>query len=74
MKEKQITKISITADGVWAGDGVMRDGHVEDCSAILGGSQDDADRIYEAIDDAIASSDNSVSDGGVLYEWSINWA
>lgn len=85
-KEKMKTTtydISISANGIWAGDGKYdhRDngqtvtGSIRDCSAILGGTQDKAEEIYEAIEDAITEMD-SPNDGkleidGVIYDWTL---
>jgi hypothetical protein len=71
-------KITIYADGVWAGEGKLMGGTIEDCAAILGGSQDAAEAIYERIEDEIAAGDESEArdgDGitidGVSYSWTL---
>lgn len=71
-------KISILANGIWAGDGYLVGGIIEDCAAILGGSQDAAEAIYERIEDEIAEGDDSEArdgDGiiidGIRYTWTI---
>lgn len=73
-----MTKITIYADNVFAGTGRLVGGIIEDCPAILGGSQDACEKIYEAIEDAIADGDESEArdgDGikidGVSYSWDI---
>lgn len=90
MSTSKITSydISISADDVWAGDGTYDhtigvnaegketvSGAIRDCAAVLGGSQDKADEIYAAIEDAISEMD-SPDDGeidvdGVTYDWSL---
>lgn len=69
--EEVFPKISITVDGNWAGDGIIRNGTIEDCAAILGGSQDEADRLYAEIEEAIESGDESLIDGDSTYAWTI---
>lgn len=73
-----MSKISIYANGVWAGEGRFLGGKIVDCPAVLGGSQDASDEIYESIEDAIAAGDESdARDGdgimidGVSYSWDI---
>jgi hypothetical protein len=67
--------ISISADGIWAGSGIYEDGNIRDCAAILGGSQDDAETIYEMIEDAItemdAPADGEIEADGVTYSWTL---
>ena len=47
-------KVTITRDGVWAGDGLLRDdGVIVDCPAILGSGQDASDETYELLADAL---------------------
>jgi len=65
------TKISINENGVWAGTGKLRDGVIEDCPAILGDDQDMAEQAYEAIEDAIAAGETSVTMGDYTWTWSI---
>ena len=69
-------KIDIYADGVWAGSGRLVGGVIVDCSAILGGSQDSAEAIFDRIEEEIDLGDDSVArdgDGimidGVSYTW-----
>lgn len=80
--------ISISADNIWAGDGIYDhrtgeneegkatiSGSIRDCAAILGGSQEKAEEIYEAIEDAITDMD-SPEDGeitvdGITYGWTL---
>jgi hypothetical protein len=64
--------ISISVDGVWGGTGWLNDGVIEDCAAVLGGSQDESDRIYESIEEAIADGAKSLQDGDVCYSWTIS--
>lgn len=63
--------ISISENGIWAGDGNLNEGRIEDCPAILGGDQDTADAVYEAIESAIAEGESTVEVGGKSYSWSI---
>jgi hypothetical protein len=63
--------ISIAVDGVWAGSGVLRDGEIADCAAVLGGSQEESDRIYDAIQSAIEDGDDSMDDEGKTYTWTL---
>ena len=63
--------ISISRDGVWAGDGVLRDGSIEDCPAVLGTDQDASDETYEAIADAIEDGDDRVTRPDGVYTWTI---
>lgn len=61
--------VEISADGVIAGCGTYssEDG-ITDCDAILGGSQDAADRIYAALTDAL---DEAVIDATEPQRWSV---
>lgn len=65
------TTISISRDGIWAGNGRLVDGIIEDCSAILGADQDASDETYEAIQDAIQDGDESVQRQDGRYTWRI---
>lgn len=77
-------RISICSNNIWAGDGTYdhRDnghsvsGSIRDCSAILGGTQDSAELVYAAIEDAITEmdvpADGSVSIDGVKYTWALS--
>lgn len=67
-------RISIYADDVWAGDGRLSNGHIEDCAAILGGDQDTAEEIYEAIEEAIAANESEYVRDDVAYTWSLKLA
>jgi len=85
MNTSKITsyKISISADNVWAGDGTYDhtdgettvSGNIRDCGAILGGSQDKAEEIYAATEDAItdmdAPEDGKIEVDGVTYRWTL---
>jgi hypothetical protein len=63
-------KIEIFADDVWAGEGRLVDGVIVDCPAVLGGSQDTSDEIYELIQDTIEEGDDlEVDYEGVTYSW-----
>lgn len=68
------TKPSITifADHVWAGQGCLSDGSVTDCPAVLGGSQNACEIIYDLIDEAIADGKSSIAYDGVRYDWTID--
>lgn len=63
--------ISITdAEGHFVGSGtISAEGRIE-CAAILGGDQDAAERIYDAIEDAIAAGVTSGATDG--YEWEVS--
>lgn len=77
-----MTRINISQDGVWAGDGVLaRDGsriYIEDCPAILGprhlegeAAQDYAERVYGAIEEAIERGETSLELDGIVYSWEV---
>src|SRR5690606_34774739 len=77
--------IHIYQDGTWAGTGTLvrhQDGSVtiEDCFAVLGPrglnhesgeQQDAAERVYAAIEAAIARGEDSVALEGSVYTWEI---
>jgi hypothetical protein len=63
--------ITIYADNVWAGNGRLVGGSIVDCAAILGGTQDAADSIYEAIEETIADGDDQLTVDDVCYTWVI---
>ena len=83
MTTKTITtySIAIHADNVWAGTGIYDhtdsgdtvSGDIRDCGAILGGDQDTAEKIYDAITDAITDMDDpddgEIEYDGVTYSW-----
>jgi len=71
LKHLTAMKISIAENGIWAGTGVLRDGIIEDCPAILGDSQDMAEKVYEAIEDAIDNDESSVTMGDYTWSWGI---
>lgn len=90
MNTSKITSynISINEDNIWAGDGIYDhtdginaegqktvSGNIRDCAAILGGSQDKAEEIYAAIEEAITDMDSpedgSIDVDGVTYEWTL---
>lgn len=75
--------ISISRNGIWAGDGIYDHtdtpdvvaGNIRDCSAVLGGDQETAEKIYEAIEDAITEGDQPM-DGEIkwgedTYSWTL---
>lgn len=66
-----MTTISIDENGIWAGSGTLRDGIIEDCMAILGDDQDMAEKAYEAIEQAIADGESSVTIGEYTWTWEI---
>lgn len=78
--------ISISQDGVWAGqghydhrdDGESVSGSIRDCDAILGGSQDAAEEAYSAIEDAITEGDSpedgEIEHAGHAYSWTLEEA
>lgn len=70
--ETKTQTISITRDGIWAGDGTLRDGEIVDCSAVLGVDQDASDGTYEAIQDAIADRLDSIDRPDGTYSWTID--
>jgi len=47
------TTVEITEGGVWAGTGRWDGSEIQDCAAILGGSQDAAERIYEGLSEGL---------------------
>ena len=72
-------KISISQDGQWAGDGTISDGRIE-CAAMLGPDgldhesgeqQDEAERVYAAIELAIERGESRLELGGIRYTWDI---
>lgn len=53
-------KVTISRDGVWAGDGRWtEDCEIVDCPAVLGQDQDASDETYELLCDALASLDGN---------------
>jgi len=70
-------KISISVNGVWAGDGKIVDGEIRDCAAQLGGDQDETEVLYSLIEDAIEGGRgdelSTRRDGGeeIKISWSI---
>ena len=74
-------KIGIYRDNVWAGDGTLRDGTIEDCSAVLAGpdmrhedgsEQESSDATYEAIEEAIEDGQAAIERDGYTYTWSVS--
>jgi hypothetical protein len=66
------TKVSIFRDNVWAGDGRLVNGFIEDCPAILGPDQDAAEETYALIESAIADGDTEVVRPDGKYTWTIS--
>lgn len=66
-----MSTISISENDVWAGNGTLRNGVIENCPAVLGADQDMADRAYDAIADAIARGETSVTMGDYRWTWEI---
>ncbi len=65
-------QISISRDGVWAGDGrIDGDGEIVDCPAVLGADPDASDAAYEAIQEAIESGEDEVTRPDGTYTWTI---
>lgn len=66
--------ISISRDGVWAGDGRFDDdlGIIEDCPAVLGPDQDASDETYDAIETAIEAGRDSVARPDGTYSWTLD--
>lgn len=70
-------KISISEDGVWAGDGIINiciiaaASHIYDCGASFG-DPDQTEAVYEAIEAAIAHGKSSVEHNGSRYSWTIS--
>lgn len=77
-KEKNYTVIQIAVDGVWAGNGKLIDGIISDCGAQFGANQAESEGVYELIEDAIESGDDSLRvelsdrDDAVQITWSVN--
>lgn len=54
---KKSTKVTISRDGVWAGDGVWIEGEGRiDCAAVLGPDQDASDETYDLLTEALESA------------------
>lgn len=78
------TYISITQSGHWAGNGVIENGRIDQCAAILGppgqalSTEHDGSCIeaaYAAIEQAISRGETSVSDPTdpeIRYTWTID--
>lgn len=73
-------EISINQDGRWAGSGMLSDAGQIECTAILGPNdldhesgeqQDYAERVYEAIEAAVARGETELEMDGTRYEWTI---
>jgi len=67
--------ISIAVDNVWAGDGFLRDGVIEDCSAQFCDDNDASLVVYELIEAAIEAGKKAINveiDGeSKLIDWTI---
>jgi len=72
------SNITISMDGTWAGDGKLRDGVIEDCSAQFCDDADASRDVYDAIEEAIAFGDSRIKidiDGETkLIKWTITEA
>lgn len=71
-----VSEISISVDGVWAGSGRVVDGYIVDCGAVLAGGQDESDDVYDLIEEAIGEGlDHQIiehADGTThRYAWTI---
>lgn len=64
--------ISISENGVWAGNGALVDGVIEDCPAVLGRDQDMSEAAYAAIEQAIAAGNSRASIGDYTWTWDID--
>jgi hypothetical protein len=49
-KEMAMARIRITRDGIWAGDGTIREIWIHDCTAELGQDQYASEQTYRAIE------------------------
>ena len=67
----QKVTINIYRDGVWAGGGELVDGEIVDCSAVLGGDQDESEETYCMIEEAIEEGKSEVVRPDGKYTWSI---
>jgi hypothetical protein len=72
------SNITISMDGTWAGDGKLRDGVIEDCSAQFCDDADESLAVYDEIEAAIDGLTGRVRltiDGETkLIEWTITEA
>jgi hypothetical protein len=72
------SNITISVDGTWAGDGKLRDGVIEDCSAQFCDDANASLNVYDAIEEAIAFGDSRIKidiDGETkLIKWTITEA
>jgi hypothetical protein len=72
------SNITISMDGTWAGDGKLRDGVIEDCSAQFCDDADESLAVYDEIEAAIGGPTGRVRltiDGETkLIEWTITEA
>tara|TARA_R110000868_G_scaffold101057_1_gene278206 strand:- start:8156 stop:8374 length:219 start_codon:yes stop_codon:yes gene_type:complete len=68
------TPISISKDGVWAGNGILEDGRIVDCAADLATDTESCEQAYEMIEEAISEGKHMViagSEGQVNFAWRI---
>lgn len=76
-KSPEFTAISISVDGVWAGDGKLIDGVISDCGAQFGDDQDESENVYELIEEAIEEGKDSLKvelsdrDSAVQITWTL---
>lgn len=64
--------IQIYLNDVWAGTGTIdENNYINDCGAILGINQEESDKTYECITDAIDDGDEWISRPDGLYWWEI---
>ena len=72
------SNITISMGGTWAGDGKLRDGRIEDCSAQFCDDADESLAVYDEIEAAIDGPTGRVRltiDGETkLIEWTITEA
>jgi hypothetical protein len=72
------SNIAISVNGTWAGDGKLRDGVIEDCSAQFCDDAEESLAVYDAIEEAIAFGDSRIKidiDGETnLIKWTITEA
>jgi hypothetical protein len=71
-----VSRISISVDGVWAGSGRVVDGSIADCGAVFASGQDESDDVYDLLDEAIGDGLDHLNvehaDGTThRYSWTI---
>ncbi len=65
-----MNKITIFENGIWIGNGSYYNGNIIDCCAILG-PDDFVISVYQKIEEAIRSNNNTVSIGNYTWSWII---